>query len=217
MLLTVRNLTNQEVRFDGYVVPAPFGGQLLLTVTTAEFEGFTGLFAAAKAGLVSTNLSAAETTIQTLTAATQADTYDEPVTVGNKVTAHGTKVLPPVERGELSNFAVWSALPAGTGEMTIRIWRYRRLTQGSAFSFTQITDTFVYDSAIPFSFQFDLEDYIRPGLDLVVNDQLAVGRIYVPGGSPGLVNMLIKWAVTPLDGTSNEAEPPPDPPTWPPT
>jgi len=147
---------------------------------------------------------------------TQDYCIDEPIVLGNRVTAQPTKTHPCFQRYHLRSFYAWSALGAGAGTITIRIWRYRRLTSGSGFSYLQITDSFVYDSAQPYSFFTDMSANIRAGdqYDLAPNDVLAVGRVTAGPGS--LVNLTLKWDLTPLEGTvtgavPNELE------AWPPT
>lgn len=214
MEIKITNLTTRTIVLDGYIVPAGVGASTTVDLTQSEFESFTALFAAVNAGEVSFSLPEVEK--GTLIAASQDQIYNEPIPTGNNVTAHGIKMPSYIQRAKLHSLSAWSALPAGTGTVLIRIWRYRRLTASSPFSYTQITDPFTYDSSIPFSFEHNFSDHIRSGFDLVPNDQLAVGRVFTPGASNGLVNLLLKWSVEPLEGLTAEAPPPPDTDTWPP-
>lgn len=83
----------------------------------------------------------------------------------------------------LSTLWIRCDLSPGAGEtVAIRVYRYRRTAAG-VFTYSQITDTFVGDSAnMPYSTNIDLSHLIRDGyaLDREI-DSLAVSNVHTLG------------------------------------
>jgi len=214
MQVIITNLTSTTIQISPFTVPGPVGNQVTIEISQADFEIFTGLFDEVRAGRLTFSLP--EVAQGNLVAASQDQVYDQPLVAGNHVTAHGIKMPPFIVHSKLKSLSIWSALQANTDTVLVRIYRYRRETATGPFSYTLLNDPFTFNSTYPYSFEVDISANIRSGLSLVPNDQLAVGRVYTAGGSPGMVNLLLKWSVEPLEGTPNELPPPPDAPTWPP-
>jgi hypothetical protein len=88
---------------------------------------------------------------------------------------------------KLASLACRVDFPFGAGEQAIiRLYRYRKVPGPfGAFSYTQITDTFVFNNTFDWSWTYPINGNIRNGFSLdPVTDSIAVSNVYTAGGSP---------------------------------
>lgn len=102
-------------------------------------------------------------------------------------------VVPPNPTGgagllRLGYLSARCEFPFAAGETaTLRAYRYRKTAPGGAFTYTQITDTFVFSNTLDWSWTWPLLDRIRDGfLFDPLTDALALSNVYVAGGAPSV-------------------------------
>lgn len=127
---------------------------------------------------------------------------DNPGALGPGTYAESFAVLLPEGAiGRLSKLTVRADFPAAAGESaTIRLYRFRKTAPFGSFFIDQITDTFVYDSADPWSWTIDISSNIRGGFMLdPLTDSIAVSNVYANAGGPTLRALRVDFSVEPVD------------------
>lgn len=130
---------------------------------------------------------------------------DNPGADGPGTYAESYAVLLPVGTiGMLTYVSVRCEVPPAAGETaTIRLYRYRKASAFGAFTYDQITDTFVLDSTDPWSWTIDISDHIRSGWFLdPQTDMVAISNVYTNAGGPTLRALRVDFQVGVIDMTN---------------
>lgn len=123
---------------------------------------------------------------------------DNPGALGSGTYAESFAVPPALApKYKLGYLAVRCDFPIAAGESaTIRLFRYRKPAPFGAFSLSQITDTFVFNSTFDWSWTYDISANIRNGFDLdPITDSIAVSNVYVSGGGPTMRALRVDFSL----------------------
>jgi len=96
----------------------------------------------------------------------------------------------------LSYVGVRWELPFSAGESAIiRLFRFRKPAPFGPFTLSQITDAFVANDTLDWSWTYDISANIRSGFDLnPLTDSVAVSNVYVAGGTPNVRAFRVDFA-----------------------
>jgi hypothetical protein len=206
----------QQNRKDPAYVPP--GGSIDLPYTSyAAFSFEQGdIFKFQMAGLVTAALVGVVPPLAT----NQYFYQDNPGADGAGTYAQSYSVLvPDLTLGRLHKVTVRQDAPAAAGESaSIRLYRYRKSSAFGSFFLDQITDTFVLDSADPWSWTIDISANIRSGFLLnPTTDSIAVSNVYTNAGGPTMRALRVDFQVEVVESAViTQSAATPGVMTWPP-